>query len=273
VGEELSAAIGQPVVVENRPGAGGHLGGAAAASSKPDGYTISICGFLTHSVGPLLFKDLSYDPMKDLPPLTTLAISPNVLVARKSLGVNSLDELIALAKEQPGKLTYSSGGIGSTGHISGELVKQMAGVDITHVAYKNSPDSVNAVTTGEVDFTFFTVPGLSAAIKDGNVVPLAVTSKTRSNAFPDVPTLDESGFAGFDISAWFALCAPAGLPDDVAGRLQSELSNVLENDEMKSKIEGLGMQPHFLNMADTISMAQDEINRLTPVVEKLLSQN
>ena len=202
VGERLAPVLGQPVIVENRPGAGGHLGAGLVARAQPDGYTLLMSGSPTHSVGPHLFKRLTYEPMRDVPPVAMIAVAPNLLVAKSSLPVKSLADLIALAREKPGQLTYSSAGNGTSGHLAAELLKSMARIDMRHVPYKSGPEAVTGVLTGDVDFIFFTVPSVLPQVEAGKLRALAITSLARSELVPDVPTVAEAGFPGFEVLGW-----------------------------------------------------------------------
>jgi len=266
VSARLSDALGQQLVIENRPGAGGHIAGAAAAHADADGYTLFSSGFLTHSVGTLLFKNLTYDPMKDLPPFAMMAISPNMLVVRASLPVKSLQEFIALAKSKPGGLTYSSSGIGTSGHLAGELLKKMAGIDVVHVPFKSGPDSVTAVLAGDIDFTFFTLPALLPQVEDGKLRAIAITSKERSALVPNVPTVAELGFPDFEVIAWYGLSAPRGTPPAITARLTAETKRIVESEEMKAKFATLGSEPRFLDAKGTADFVAKDTQRWSGII-------
>ena len=182
IGERLAPMLGQPVIVENRPGAGGHLGAGLVARAQPDGYTLLMSGSPTHSVGPHLFKRLSYEPMRDVPPVAMVAIAPNLLVTKSSLPVKSLADLVALAREKPGQLTYSSAGNGTSGHLAAELLKSTAKLDMRHVPYKSGPEAVTGVLSGDVDFIFFTVPAVLPQVEAGKLraLPSPVPRAARS---------------------------------------------------------------------------------------------
>jgi tripartite-type tricarboxylate transporter receptor subunit TctC len=188
IGERLVPALGQPVVIENRPGAGGHVGAGIVARAEPDGYTLLMSGSPTHSVGPHLFKRLTYDPMRDVPPVAMVAIAPNLLVVNASLPVRSLNDLVALAREKPGQLTYSSAGNGTSGHLAAELLKGMARIDMRHAPYKSGPEAVTGVLSGDVSFIFFTVPAVLPQVEAGKLRAIAITSAERSQLVPNVPT-------------------------------------------------------------------------------------
>lgn len=247
IGERLSPALGQPIVVENRPGAGGHTGASAVAHSVPDGYTLLMSGAPTHSVGPHLFKRLNYEPMRDVPPVAMAAAAPNLLVVNASLPVKSLDDLIKLARQKPGEITYSSAGSGTSGHLAAELLKSTAKVDMRHIPYKSGPEAVTGVLTGEVGFIFFTVPSVLPQVEAGKLRALAITSAERSALVPNVPTVAEQGFPGFEVLAWYALFAPRETPKPVVDRLSAEIAKVVNMPEIKDKMIQLGAEPKYMN--------------------------
>ena len=247
IGERLGPVLGQPVVVEDRPGAGGHLGAGSVARAEPDGYTLLMSGSPTHSVGPHLFKNLTYDPMRDVPPVAMVAVAPNLLVVNASLPVNSLKDLIALAREKPGQVTYSSAGTGTSGHLAAELLKTMARIDAAHVPYKSGPEAVTAVLSGSVSFVFFTVPSVLPQVEAGKLRALAITSATRSQLVPNVPTVAESGFPDFEVLAWYALFAPRGTPKPVVDRLSTEIEKIVQLPDIRTKMTQLGMEPRYMN--------------------------
>ncbi len=238
--ERLTPVLGQPVIVENRPGAGGHLGAGLVARAQPDGYTLLMSGSPTHSVGPHLFKRLTYEPMRDVPPVAMIAVAPNLLVAKASLPVKSLADLIALAREKPGQLTYSSAGNGTSGHLAAELLKSMARIDMRHVPYKSGPEAVTGVLTGDVDFIFFTVPAVLPQVEAGKLRALAITSLARSELVPDVPTVAEAGFPGFDVLGLYALFAPRETPKPVVANLSAEVEKIVRSPDIHGKLLQLG---------------------------------
>ncbi|MCC6776810.1 MAG: tripartite tricarboxylate transporter substrate binding protein [Hyphomicrobiales bacterium] len=258
VGDKLAAALGQPVVIENRTGAGGHLGAKSVARAAPDGYTLLMSGSPTHSVGPHLFKNLGYDPMRDVPPVAMVAAAPNLLVVNASLPVRSLAELVNLAREKPGQLTYSSAGPGTSGHLAAELLKYAARVDMRHVPYKSGPEAVTGVLAGDVSFIFFTVPSVLKQVETGKLRALAITSATRSGLVPDVPTVAELGYPGFEVLAWYALFAPRDTPASIIARLGGEIDRIVRLPEVKDKMAQLGAEPKFLNAADLTAFVNVE---------------
>jgi tripartite-type tricarboxylate transporter receptor subunit TctC len=258
IGEQLAPALGQSVVVEDRPGAGGHLGAGSVARAEPDGYTLLMSGSPTHSVGPHLFKNLSYDPMRDVPPVAMVAVAPNLLVVNASLPVGSLQDLIALAREKPGQLTYSSAGPGTSGHLAAELLKTMAGIDARHVPYKSGPEAVTAVLSGNVTFVFFTVPSVLPQIEAGKLRGLAITSAARSPLVPNVPTVAEAGFPGFEVLAWYAIFAPRDTPKPIVARLSAEIARIVARPEIRGKLAQFGMEPRYMTAEQLTSFVAVE---------------
>ena len=246
IGERLAPMLGQPVIVENRPGAGGHLGAGLVARAQPDGYTLLMSGSPTHSVGPHLFKRLSYEPMRDVPPVAMVAIAPNLLVTKSSLPVKSLADLVALAREKPGQLTYSSAGNGTSGHLAAELLKSTAKLDMRHVPYKSGPEAVTGVLSGDVDFIFFTVPAVLPQVEAGKLRALAITSAARSALVPDVPTVAEAGYPGFEVLGWYALFAPRETPKPVVAKLSADIEKIVGSPDIRDKMLQLGAEPRYL---------------------------
>ena len=258
IGERLAPALGQPVVIENRPGAGGHLGAGLVVRAEPDGYTLLMSGSPTHSVGPHLFKRLTYEPMRDVPPVAMVAIAPNLLVANASLPVKSLDDLVALARAKPGQLTYSSAGNGTSGHLAAELLKSMARVDMRHVPYKSGPEAVTGVLSGDVNFIFFTVPALLPQVEAGKLRALSITSAARSQLVPNVPTVAEAGFPGFEVLAWYALFAPRETPKPIVARLSAEIEKIVHLPDMRGKMVQLGAEPRYMSPEQLTSFVSVE---------------
>src|SRR5437868_4608787 len=247
VGEQLSAALGQPVVIENRPGAGGNTGAIAVARANPDGYTLLMSGSPTHSVAPHLFKNLPYDPMRDAPPVAMIAVAPNLLVVNPSLPVKSISDLVNLAREKPGTITYSSAGIGTSGYLAAELLKNKAKLDMTHVPYKSGPEAVTGVLTGAISFLFFTLPSVLPQVEAGHLRALAIASAERSALVPNVPTIAEEGYPGFDVIAWYALFAPKGTPEPVIARLNTEIEKIVARPNIRAQMAKLGAEPKYLS--------------------------
>lgn len=238
VAEPLAQALGQPVVVDNRPGAGGNLGTGVVAKAEPDGYTFlfTIQGPLV--TAPLLSKSLSYDPVKELAPVSLVATSPNVLVVDPKLGAGTLADFVRIAKEKKGELNYGSVGNGSAAHLAMELFKTRAGVDLVHVPYQGFPQVVNAILAGQVQAGFM-VPGIAMGqVRAGKLKALGVTTLGRSATLPDMPTLAELGFAGFEAISWQAVLAPARTPQSIVERVSREIVRIVKSDEVRTKMLG-----------------------------------
>ena len=238
--QKLTETLGQPAVVDNRPGAGGNIGAELVAKSAPDGYTLLMGTVGTHAINPGLYPKLPYDHVKDFAPVILVAGVPNVLVINPALPVNSVQELIAYAKANPGKLNFASSGNGTSIHLSAELFKTMAGVQMTHVPYKGSAPALQDLVGGQVQLMFDNLPSSLALIKGGKLKALAVTSGARAAALPDVPTLAESGLPGFEASSWFGLLAPTGTPSSVIAKLNGEIAKWLATPEAKEKLLAQG---------------------------------
>src|SRR3954468_10416359 len=234
VGNRLSEALGQPIVVEARPGAGGVIGTEAAARSAPDGYTLFMANNSTHGSNPAVYPKLPYDAVSDFAPIAFVASVPYVLVVDPSLPVKSVRDLTALAKSRPGKMNYASAGNGSTHQFCGELLKSMSGIDVQHVPYKGSPPAIAGLLGGEVSFMFANVADIGPQIKNSKVRPLAVTSDKRAPSLPEVPTMAEAGLPGFEILSWFGLLAPAGTPAPIVARLNAETVKALGSADVQA---------------------------------------
>jgi len=242
VGNRLSEGLGQPIVIETRPGAGGMLGTEAAARSAPDGYTLFMANNSTHGSNPAVYAKLPYDAVKDFAPISFVASVPYVLVVDPSLPVKSVRELIALAKSKPGSMNYASAGNGSTHQFCGELLKSMAGIDLVHVPYKGSPPAIAGLLGGEVSLMFANVADIGSQIRAGKVKPLAVTTAKRAHSLPDLPTMSEAGLPGFEIVSWFGLLAPAGTPAAIVGRLNAETVKVLARQDVQATLGAQGLE-------------------------------
>jgi tripartite-type tricarboxylate transporter receptor subunit TctC len=240
VAQKLTEAWGQSVIVDNRPGAGGNIGSELVAKSSPDGYTLEMGTVGTHAINASLYAKMPYDHVKDFTPVILVAGVPNVLVVNPALPANSVAELIAYAKANPGKLNFASSGNGTSIHLSGELFKVMAGVQITHIPYKGSAPALQDLLGGQVQMMFDNLPPSLPQIKAGKLRALAVTSLTRAPALPDVPTLSESGLPGFEASSWFGILAPAGTPAPIVAKLNAEIAKWLATPEAKEKLAKQG---------------------------------
>ena len=240
VAADLQKAFGQAVVVENRAGAGGNIGADAVAKSAPDGYTFLMGTVGTHAINMALYTKMPYDAVKDFAPVSLVAAVPNILVATPSFPVNSVKELIDLAKKEDGKLTFASSGSGTSIHLSGELFKQLAGVQMTHVPYKGSSAALPDVMSGQVNVMFDNAPSVMPHIKGGKLKAVAVTSGKRAPALPNVPTIAESGLPGFEASSWFGLLAPAGTPKEIVDKVSAQIQKMLQTPEMKERLASQG---------------------------------
>ena len=240
IGQDLARALGQQVVIENRAGASAIVGSEYVAKSPADGYTLLQANVSQMTIHPSLYPRLPYDPLKDFAPVTVLGIVTSVMVTTPSLPVASVRDLVALAKKRPGQLNFTSSGAGSSTHLTGELLKQRAGIAMTHINYKGSGPALTDVMAGFVEIMFENLPSALPFINANKLKVLAVTGKDRSPVVKSVPTLAESGFPGFDMVSWQALVAPAGTPRAVVDRLNAEVAKVLKTPEMKEKMTGLG---------------------------------
>jgi len=243
IGQKLTEAWGQTVVVDNRPGAGGNIGADLVAKSAPDGYTVVMGALSTHAVNPHLFPKMPYDAVKDFAPITLVAITPNVLVVNPSLPVNSVKELIAYAKAHPGKLSFGSGSNGSAGHLAGELFKIDASVDMVHVPFKGGAPATQALLAGDTQLMFDNLANATPQVKAGKLKALAVTTAQRSPLAPELPTMAEAGLGGFDISTWYGLLAPAGTPRDIIAKWNAEVTRILNAPDVREKLMAQGAEP------------------------------
>lgn len=264
---ELAKGLGQAVTVDNRPGAGGNLGSEMAARSAPDGYTLLTSASSLHGITPFLYTKLNYDPNKDLAPVIVLAGFANVLVVNPKVNANSVKELIALAKAQPGKLTCASSGSGSTIHMSCEMFKHMLGLDITHIPYKGSGPAVTDLMGGQVDMMFDNIPSSISHIRSGKLRALATTGEKRSATLPDLPTIVESGVPGYASTAWFGLVVPAGTPKDIIARLNAEGQKTVKSPEFVKRMTDLGYEIVGGTPEQMTSMIKDEYRRWGPIVK------
>ena len=243
IAEKLSVALGQPVVVENKPGAGGGLGAAEVAKAAPDGYTIMGGTISTHAINASLYKDLPYDPVKDFVAITLIARVPNMLVVNNDVKAKDVAELIKLMKANPGKWNFASAGNGTSQHLSGELFKGMAGVEMQHIPYKGSPPALTDVMGGSVSMTFDNITTAWPLAKAGKLRALAVTTAKRSPVAPEVPTLAESGLPGYEVGSWQGVFAPAGVPPAIVARLNTEIVKIINMPDVQKKIIDLGAEP------------------------------
>ena len=238
--QKLSESLGQAVVVDNRPGAAGNIGADLVAKSAPDGYTLLMGTVGTHAINPGLYAKMPYDHVKDFVPVVLVAGVPNVLAVYPAFPVNSVAELIALAKSKPGTINFASSGSGTSIHMSGELFKSMAGVDMTHVPYKGSAPALTDLMGGQVQIMFDNLPSALPLIKAGKLRAIAVTSLKRAPALPDVPTISESGLPGFEASSWFGVLAPAGTPAPIVAKINADVNKWLQSPEAREQMLAQG---------------------------------
>lgn len=242
IGQALTAELGQSVVVDNRAGAGGNIGGQAAAKAAPDGHTLFMGTVGTHAINASLYKKMPFDPVKDFAPLTRVANVPNLLVANPAQPYKSVKDLIAYAKANPGKVNFGSSGNGSSIHLSGELFKSLAKVDMVHVPYKGSAPAVTDLLGNQIGIMFDNMPSAIQHVRSGKLVPLAVTTAKRSPELPSVPTIAEAGVPGYEATSWFGMFAPAGTPAPVLAKLNAAIVKVLAQPDVKNKINEQGAE-------------------------------
>jgi tripartite-type tricarboxylate transporter receptor subunit TctC len=244
VGQYMSKDLGQPVIVDNRAGAGGNIGAQMVARAAPDGYTLLMGTVGTHAINQSLYKKMPFDPIKDFAPITRVALVPNLLVANPGQPYKNVKELIAYAKANPGKVTFASSGSGTSIHLSGEMFSQMAGVEMQHIPYKGSAPALTDLLGGQTAIMFDNMPSVIGHVKAGKLRPLAVTTPQRSPALPDVPTIAEAGVPGYSATSWFGLLAPANTPAPVIAKLNASILKALADPEVKKKMAEQGAEPH-----------------------------
>ena len=266
IAPKLSEALGQPVVVENRPGAGGSIGSELLAKAAPDGYTIGGCTVSSHATNVSLYSKLAYDPVKDFSPITMLATLPNMLVVHPSLGVNNVAELIKLLKANPNKYSFGSAGNGTSQHLSGEMFKIMTGTSMQHIPYKGSGPMIPDLLAGTISMSFENITTAYPPVKQGRLRALAVSTAKRSFVAPEVPTMQEAGLAGYDITSWQALFAPAGVPKEIIARLHAETAKALKSPDVAKRLEELGLEPGGIQPEELAAVVRNDIQRLGRIV-------
>jgi len=268
IGDKLTEALGKPVVVEVLTGAGGTIASDRVAKSAPDGYTLLTATSGMIVVNPSLYPRLPFDPLKDLVPIIEICVQPNFLVVNNNVPANSVQELVALARAQPGKLSFASGGVGTSNHLSGELFKSMAKIDIQHVPYRGVSVAVPDLLAGRIDLAFLVAPAALPQVREGRVRALAVSALHRSPAAPELPTMAESGFPGFDATTWYALMAPAGTPPAIVERLQRELARSLAQPDFRKKFDDVGMEPITRTFAEFVAALPGEAQQWAKVIKE-----
>ena len=267
VGLYMGNDLGQPVVVDNRAGAGGNIGGQAAARAAADGYTLFMGTVGTHAINQSLYKKMPFDPIKDFAPLSRVAMVPNLLVANPSQPYKNVKEMIAYAKANPNKINFGSSGNGSSIHLSGELFKQMAGVDMQHVPYRGSAPAVSDLLGGQISVMFDNMPSAIPHVKGGKLRALAVTTAKRSPALPDVPTIAEAGVPGYEATSWFGLLAPAETPAPIVAKLNASILKALADPEVKKKLAEQGAEPYGEKPEQFAAFIQAETTKWGKVVK------
>ena len=266
LGQALGAAWHQPVVIENKPGAGGAIGAEAAAKADADGYTLFMGHIGTLAVNPTLYPRLRYDPLRDFAPVALVAKVPNVLVVNPGVPARSVAELVTLAKEKPGSLTYSTGGVGSAANLAMEYFKLETATQITHIPYKGAAPAITDIVSGQVSMTLTGLPPLLAHIRSGRLRAIATASAARLAQLPDVPTIAEAGVPGFEATQWYGIVVPAGTPRDVAERLGQQIQRSLATPELKKHLESEGALPESLGPEAFGKLIRSEIGRWAKVI-------
>ncbi|HZY21276.1 MAG TPA: tripartite tricarboxylate transporter substrate binding protein [Beijerinckiaceae bacterium] len=268
IGDRLAKAFGHNFVIDNRGGAGGNIGSDAVAKADPDGYTLLVGTVGTHAINTSLYTRMPYDPVRDFAPVAYLAGVPNIMeVNPKNVKATTVKEFIAEAKAAPKKLSFASSGNGTSIHLSGEMFKQMTGVELVHVPYRGSAPAVNDLIAGQVDVMFDNLPSSIEQVRGGNLRAIAVTSLKRSVALPDVPTIDESGLQGFDASSWFAIFAPAKTPPEIVQKLNAEVLKALADPELQKRFADIGGEIRPYKPDELAAFVKAEIEKWAKVVK------
>ena len=269
LGDKMSAGLKQPVIIDNKPGAGGNLGADFVAKAPADGYTIVMGAVATHAINPALYAKMPYDPVRDFQPISLVASVPNVLVLNPNTPAHSVKELIDYARAHPGKLNFGSGSNGSAGHLAGEMFKQMTGTYMVHIPYAGGNPAMLALLSGQTDLMFDNLANSLAQVKNGKLTALAVTTRKRSSFAPELPTLEEADarLKGFDIDTWFGVLAPAGIPAEALGRLHDELVHALGEPEVKERLAKFGAEPGGNTPAQFAAFIKGEIPKYARIVK------
>lgn len=266
VAQELSNSLGQQVAVDNRAGGGGNIGAELAARAAPDGYTLVMGSSSNFGVNPSLYKNLPFDPVKDFEPVSMVSLAPNTLVVHPGVPARNVKELVALARAKPGTLNFASSGTGGSPHLAGELFKLVTQTDLTHIAYKGTGQAMGDLLAGQVQMSFGTVLALLPQIKSGKLRALAVTTRKRVSALPDVPTMSEQGYAGIETTAWNGVLAPAKTPGAIIQRLNGDIVRILSTPEVRQKFDAQGAEATPSTPAEFGLFIREEIDKWGKVV-------
>jgi tripartite-type tricarboxylate transporter receptor subunit TctC len=267
IGIKLTEAWGQPVVVENKTGAGGNIGADLVAKSAPDGYTLVMGNIGSHAVNVSLFKSIPFDPIKDFAPIAHVLDADGLLVVNPSVKANSVRDILEMARTEPGKLSYASGGLGTTSHLAGELFKSTAKVDIVHVPYKGNAPAIADLLSGQTQLSFATMPTVLPHVKAGKLRALASIGPARTVALPEVPTVAESGLPGFEVSNWIGLFAPAGTPPDIVAKLNAEVQKVMRSPDVQKRLETEGARFIPTTPAQFAAFQKDEMVKWAKIIK------
>lgn len=263
--EDMSKTLGQTIIVENRPGAGSNIATDMAKRAKPDGYTLYMVA-VTAAINQTLYENVNFDLTNDFEPVGLGVKVPNVLVVHPSLPVNTVNELVEHAKENPGTLNFASSGSGTSIHMAGELFKQLADIDVTHIPYSGSAPAITDLVGGQVDYAFDNMPSAWPHVSSGKLRALAVTTSERTESAPDLPTMQELGFESFDVSSWFGILAPKGTPESITQKLNEAMHSAMEKPEVRKRLEDLGAVPEFTTREEFAEFLQREVESWGKVV-------
>jgi tripartite-type tricarboxylate transporter receptor subunit TctC len=267
VAERLTAAMGEPFVIDNRSGAGGNLGTEIAAHATPDGYTLLLGTSGTHAINKTLYRSLPFDPEADFAPIALYTIIPNILVVNKKFPAANVKEFIAYAKANPGKVHYGSIGNGSSQHLAGTQFETITGVQLVHIPYRGAPQGIADLLSGQIEAMFQLLPNIAEQVRAGEVKALAVTSSKRSTALPDVPTMAEAGVANYETAGWFGLLAPAKTPVAIVDQLNREIVKVMQIPELRARFAELGAEPVSTTPAEFAKFIHDELKNWATIVK------
>jgi len=268
VADAMSPILGGNIVIENRAGAGGSIGAQSVSDAAPDGYTLFFSTMGALVINPHLYKSLRYDPIKSFTPIGTVGFSGNVLVVHPDVKAESVADLIALAKAEPEKYTYGSSGVGSSSHLAGVMLESLAGIKLTHIPYKGSSPAVTDLVGGRIDMMIDNIPSHVEFAKAGKVRPLAVSSVKPSPLFPGVPTMEQAGVSGYDVTIWYGILGPAGIPQEVTDKVSQALRQVLEQPEMQEKLVKIGSDPLIMSPSDFGAFIEKENEKWAKIVEQ-----